>query len=136
MTTLRPSRQTFLIFGAIYLPMALFGLQLIAKGDFGGIVLLLLGGALTIGPFLCYRVIWEDKALTYRGLVYTRTVQFSDIRTFKIHGPKAGDRYGPTVGLSIYLKKQSKPAMTINLKPFSTPDVERLEKRLSDALNR
>jgi hypothetical protein len=130
MTTIRPAPVTILIFVAIGLIISLPGIDAIRLGEWPGLAFILVGFAIGAAPMSRFIISWDTDSLTYRGLISTRKIQFSEVREFHVHGPAFGDKFGPTLGLSIFSVSSDTPVMTINIKPFSRQDIARLTERL------
>lgn len=134
MTTIRPSLATVLIFAAICIVICLPGILAVRFGQWQGVVLILVGGVITVAPRARYLISWDADSLVYRGLVATRKIRFSDVKKFDVRGPAFGDRFGPTLGLRIFSGSSNEPVMTINIKPFARQDIARLTERLKQAV--
>lgn len=130
--TFRSSLATSLIFATIGFIICAPGVYATCIGQWRGVAFILVGGAMTVMPLCHYLISWDERMLLYRGLVTTQKIQFSEIDSFEVHGPKLDNRFGPTLGLSILSKSSKKPAMTINIKPFARRDIARLIKKLKE----
>ncbi len=134
MSAIKPSRLTVFIFGVIGLIICFPGALTVARGQLDGVVSLLAGAFVAIGPIARFRVLWDADTLIYRGLLRTDIVRFSELKKFDVSGPDPGNRLGPTLGLRIFTKSSERPVMTVNIKPFSRRDVATLVAMLNEAL--
>lgn len=132
MTTVKASLTTILIFMTIGLIVCLPGADAMRLGQWQGAVFILAGGGIAIAPICRYFISWDDRALVYRGLISTRTIKFSEVERFDVHGPALSNRFGPTLGLRLFSKSSIEPVMTINLKPFTRRDITRLVETLKE----
>jgi hypothetical protein len=126
---MKASGVTQITFSAIALIFVLPGIDALRLGKCQGLYFLLAGG-IVIGAIQRYRVSWDDETLSYRGVLRSRSIRFADVSHFEVGGPRRGRRNDPTVGLRIFAEQSSKPAMIINLKPFSREDTARLFERM------
>jgi len=133
MTTIRPSLVTILIFVATGLAISLPGFDSLRLGQWSGLAFILVGVAIAVFPTSRFVISWDTDSLVYRGLITTREIKFSDVKRFRIHGHAFGDKFGPTLGLSIFSTSSDMPDMTINIKPFRSRDIALLTERLRKA---
>ena len=132
---MKASGATQIIFSVIALILAVPGIDALRQGQWQGLGFLLAGG-IVIGAIQRYRVMWDDETLRYRGVLCSHTIRFADISHFDIGGPRKGKPSDPTAGLRIFAVHSSKPAIIVNLKPFSRVDVARLLERMNRPTSR
>lgn len=125
MTTIRSSRTTIVIFGAMASVMGLPGVYWLWSGYGKGAIVLLLGVFVFL-PALRYRISWSATTLSYRGVLFNRCVDLSDVRGFDMGSGATGGPFGPTIGLRIFTGSVDRPSMIINLKPFARDDIAKL----------
>lgn len=133
-TVIRASSMAYVIFLAIWGVVAFIGACVTLKSGVWSFPVLWIGlGGMVISIILLtrYRISWDDRRLTYRSVLSTSSVPFSNITRFDVRGPQ-DSRFDPTIALYVY--SGARPAMVINLKLFSRADVQQLVVRLRDAV--
>jgi hypothetical protein len=130
MTTIRPSRNTILVFGALSLIVLVLGISQLYSSRWGILLFLVPSVAVLTFPIYGYAVWWDQDTLGYRKLLTTKRIRLSEVRKFKTRKlwPK---RWGlPVFGLYIWLNEDAEAAIAINIKPFSPADLAMLQDRL------
>jgi hypothetical protein len=133
-TTIRPSLVTFIIFSMIGLIICLPGIDALRVGQWQGMVFVLIGCSITVGPVLRYMIWWDSEVVGYRGVFVTRRIDLSKIKKFDVCGPQLNERFAPTLGIRIFSAISGDPVIIINIKPFARRDIMRFKERLHQAV--
>jgi hypothetical protein len=129
MTTIRSAPSFVALLALFCLLICLPGIDAISSGAPIGAVYILAGLALCGYPLFRYKISYDNYALTFQGVFSVRSIRFNEVGSFAI----SGSLLSPEHELRVFARGADKPALVVNLKPFSRSAIDNVCARLETA---